>query len=632
MRLLIIALLLTQAPAHRRVMQPNLPTKPTFVDGFQAFLPGGLGTSGECSPTPPVGYWFGVPVTLTITQATPTWCPSNDGQRLTLMSANQPRVSSGTAASSVLGVWKERAATNAMAVGSTRDFTAGAWVKTNVTCAKNVTGMDGVANSASTCTATAPGGTVCQPITYGAATNNSHGHIQRAVGSGTIEVARDAATYTNITSSLSSTIWRRVVSQEVPGCAGGNCIVVSALSSGIANPSVCIRFGTSGDAVRLDFWGDEGGAVATSPISGASHTRDGDILDFALPFSPTVAGGGFSMSATMVSARVFTGGSTTIPLVLGNGTLGSTAGPTVYAWLYSINAGGLAGFDTAGVVSGGTATLNQMWTDFTELETNIAGYHTGAAINSCQRGVCALASASTLGTPAFTRLLLGRYSGASGTNHMNGVIKNIIVGAAGVAIPPAPTGRIVWIGDSIVFGNGSMPMTPPVHLSEQRNQGVVAAGVGSNTAAQCGARWTSTYKGRGFNMLIWSCAVNDLAAGTGGLTTATAVKGYLLEARAEGMRVVVTGVMPWKNSTGWTAGKQAETVAYNTEMSAWSPDAGVIFLSTATMGGQGGDPDLLQTALQSTALDKIHPNSAGAAHLARIVADGGFLLSDGGVL
>lgn len=619
--LTLLLLTFAQTPQHRLFLQPNLPSGRPFTDGFEAFAADGRGTNGQCSTTPPVGYLYGAPVTLTTTRGTVAECYSNDGQSLTQLAVDLPRVSSGTASSSVVGAWKERTAINSFK--HSRDLSHSDSTKTNMTCVHTANGMrGGDANGATACMATANNATVCQSITYAASTNNTSFHLKRRNGSAAVTVARDGATYSSdLSASLSSTLWRRVVSQEAPGCAGGNCIVVAGMTSGIANPTICLKIALAGDSVDIDFVQDEGGAVATSPIetAGSAVQRDGDILDFAMAFSPTVAGGGFSMSATMVSALSFTGGSTTIPLVLGNGTLGSTAGPATYAWLYSINSSGLVGFDTANVVSSGTATLNQMWTNFGEIETAVAGYHTGAAINSCQRGVCALASASTLGTPAFTRLLLGRYSGSSGTNHLNGVIKNIIVGPGSVAIPTPQTGPIVWIGDSIIFGNGSMPMTPPVYLTQLSGRGVVAAGVGGNTVAQCGARWTSTYKARGYQTLVWSCAVNDLAVGTNGATLATAAQVFLAEARAEGMKVIITQVTPWKNSTGWSAATQTQTAAYNSSMSTWATNNGATYVSTASMGGQGGDPDLLLSTMESSAADKIHTNALGASTLATLV-------------
>ena len=84
------------------------------------------------------------------------------------------------------------------------------------------------------------------------------------------------------------------------------------------------------------------------------------------------------------------------------------------------------------------------------------------------------------------------------------------------------------------------------------------------------------------------------------------------------MKVIITGIMPWKSSPGWTLAKQTETVAYNSAMSTWAGANGAFYVPTiASMGGGGGDPDVLAVAYDSG--DLIHPNAAGALQLATLV-------------
>jgi lysophospholipase L1-like esterase len=76
--------------------------------------------------------------------------------------------------------------------------------------------------------------------------------------------------------------------------------------------------------------------------------------------------------------------------------------------------------------------------------------------------------------------------------------------------------------------------------------------------------------------------------------------------------------MPWKNSAGWTAGKQTETAAYNAAASAWASANGALYVDLFTpMGGGGGDPDVLAVAYDSG--DLIHPNATGAGIIASLV-------------
>jgi hypothetical protein len=257
-----------------------------------------------------------------------------------------------------------------------------------------------------------------------------------------------------------------------------------------------------------------------------------------------------------------------------------------------------------------------MYSAFSELSTQNGFYHTGSLIKSCQRGVCDVGSASTLGTPAFTRMLLGRAN--SGATQFSGVIKQVQLDPSGRCWPTR-TGPVAWVGDSIVYGNASLPLDPPSRLTDlQPARPVVNAGVSGTGVASCGARYLANHTTT--QTLIWSCAVNDLAAGTAGAGLATAAQVFLADARSRGIKVIITEVTPWKNSTGWTSAKQTETDAYDASMTAWAGANGATWIATQpTMGGGGGDPDIIAVAYESAALDKIHINSAGALQFATLV-------------
>lgn len=582
---------------------------------FLEFAPAsGAGMGNACACTTPTG---AKGEALTFSRSTVGECYSNDGQTLTQCGVNQPRVSSGTASSSVLGIWKESARNNL--VLQSRDLSQAVWSKTNMTCAKTATGMRADANGASTCTASAANGTVIQTTVTAAATRNTSFHLKRRTGTGAVEVTRDnGATWTAVTASLSSSVWRRVVSVEVPGCAGGNCIVVSQMTSGIANPSIGLRLATSGDAVDVDFVQDEETAVASTPIAtaGTSLSRDIDYIDLPAVISPT-ASTGISVSVVGVSGGPFNAGGSAVMTVLSDGALGTASRGAVYAWNYAGASNGRVAIDTAGAVSAGTATWDPMYSGWSEVSTQGGFWHTGSTLRSCQRNVCDVGSASTLGTPAFTRLLLGRASALEATQ-FSGVIKQVCVDASG-RCQPTRTGPVAWVGDSIVYGNASLPLDPPSRLTDLNPGRIVTnAGVSSTGVASCGARYLAGYTGA--QTLIWSCAVNDLAAGTAGATLATAAQVFLADARSRGIKVIITEVTPWKNSAGWTAGKQTETDAYDSAMQTWAGSNGAFWVATQpTMGGGGGDADVIAVAYESAALDKIHLNAAGALQLATLV-------------
>ena len=589
--------------------------RPTGNYAFLEFAPAsGAGMGYACACTNVTG---AKGEAIYFARSTVAECYSNDGQTLTQCAVDQPRVSSGVATSSVLGIWKEPLRGN-YALQS-RDLSQAVWTKTSMTCARTSVGMRNDVNGASRCTASGANGTVLQAIVYGAATQNTSLHIKRVTGTGTVEVTRNnGTTWTAVNASLSTTLWKRVVSADVPGCGGGNCIVVPAMTSAIANPTIGIRIVTSGDAVDVDFVQDEETAVPSSPIvtAGAITTRDIDVIDLPAVISPTAATG-ISVSSVGVSGGPFSAGGTAVQTLITTGSLGTLALGATYAWSYAQVAAPYVAIDTAGMVSAGIASWGPMWSPFSELATQTGFWHTGSLIRDCQRNVCDVGSASTLGTPAFTRLMLGRANGAANTQ-FSGVIKGVCVDASG-RCQPTRTGPVVWVGDSIVYGTASLPLDPPSRLTDlQPGRPVINAGVGSTGVASCGAHYLANYTG--VQTLIWSCGVNNLATGSAGATLATAAQVFLADARSRGIKVIVTEITPWKNSSGWTLAKQTETDAYDAAMQTWAGSNGATWVATQpTMGGGGGDPDVIAVAYESAALDKIHINSAGALQFATLV-------------
>jgi len=140
-----------------------------------------------------------------------------------------------------------------------RDATQSNWTKTNVTVAKTQTGVDNVANSASSLTASSANGTCIQTITLASGSRTGSVYLKRITGTGTIQVTLDGTTYSTV--DLSTTDWRRIV-----------------LSGTVTNPTVGIKIVTSGDAVAMDFGQVEDGIFVTTPIltTTASVTRSAD--------------------------------------------------------------------------------------------------------------------------------------------------------------------------------------------------------------------------------------------------------------------------------------------------------------------------------------------------------------------
>jgi hypothetical protein len=141
-----------------------------------------------------------------------------------------------------------------------RDATQTNWTKTDITPAKDQTGIDGVANAASSLTATADGGTCIQTITLASGSRTGSVYLKRLTGTGVVQVSLDGSTWS--TAELSDTEWRRIV-----------------LSGTVTNPVVGVRLAVSGDAVAMDYGQVEDGGYETTPIltTSATATRAVDL-------------------------------------------------------------------------------------------------------------------------------------------------------------------------------------------------------------------------------------------------------------------------------------------------------------------------------------------------------------------
>lgn len=167
-----------------------------------------------------------------------------DGNGLYIdFAANLPRITPGC------GLWAEGSYKN-VALWC-RDFTNAVWIATTMTVAKDQTGANGTANAASSLLATAPLATVLQTTVLASTAVISSVVIKRLVGTGTIEITSDGATWTDVTSQVVTTKYT----------------MVQNAAQTLANPVVGIRLTTSGDKVAVDYFQCENNALgATTPI------------------------------------------------------------------------------------------------------------------------------------------------------------------------------------------------------------------------------------------------------------------------------------------------------------------------------------------------------------------------------
>jgi len=228
---------------------------PSFYSGVPLPFPGAtFGSDFTTNQYQLSGAVYGVPSSLpgfTFTRASTGYAQTVAGT-LTSFASGAPRITDR-------GMLIEESRTNV--VLWCRDLTNAAWTKSNATAVKDQTGPDGVANSASSLTATAGNATCLQAITLGSSARFQSAWVKRITGSGVINMTMDnGATWTAIPVTSS---WTAV---EIP-------------TQTLANPTVGFRIVTNGDAIAVDFVQNETGAFRTSPIetTTASATRAADV-------------------------------------------------------------------------------------------------------------------------------------------------------------------------------------------------------------------------------------------------------------------------------------------------------------------------------------------------------------------
>lgn len=133
-----------------------------------------------------------------------------------------------------------------------------------IQCTRTI-GLDGLANTATTLTATAADAIILQPISLASAARCASAYVKRRTGTGTISFTQDGTNWTDITAQINGSTWSRV-----------------QITSTLANPSVGFKISTSGDEIDVDCVQNEAGPSATSPIvtTTAAITRNADSLTY----------------------------------------------------------------------------------------------------------------------------------------------------------------------------------------------------------------------------------------------------------------------------------------------------------------------------------------------------------------
>ena len=148
------------------------------------------------------------------------------------------------------------------ATADIRDMSGANWAKVTMSAAKTATGADGIANSASTVTASGANSTILYTVTAAATSRTYSAWVRRKTGTGTI-LLKQTGTTLDITALINSTTYTQV-----------------QLNANILNVQIGFQINTSGDAIEVDFNNFEAGAVATSPITTGAAARNEDLLTY----------------------------------------------------------------------------------------------------------------------------------------------------------------------------------------------------------------------------------------------------------------------------------------------------------------------------------------------------------------
>jgi hypothetical protein len=172
----------------------------------------------------------------------------------------------------VFGLLMEGLATNVCMWN--RDLTNAAWVKTNVTAAKDQVGVDGQPNSASSIVATAGNGTVLQAVTLTISTRNQSAYVRRITGAGVVNMTTDGGATWNAV--VVTAAWTQVTFSQ----------------AAVTNPSIGFRLVTNGDKIAVDLVQNETGAFPSSAIvtGAAAAERSADAFSLPCNVAPALAG------------------------------------------------------------------------------------------------------------------------------------------------------------------------------------------------------------------------------------------------------------------------------------------------------------------------------------------------------
>jgi hypothetical protein len=548
---------------------------------------------------------------ITVTRASSAYCPKSDGT-FALVTNNAPRVGR-------FGLLVERASTQLLT--APRDFTNAAWVKSNVTAAKTATGADGVANAASTLTATANNGTALQTVTTGAAPYAASVSIRRRTGAGTVLFGVDnLVAPCDVTTALALAMaggcqWLRVGMDgddwhDTTKICQTGC---GAAAQSLANPVVGFKLGTSGDAIDVDFAQLEANWYDTTPISGSS--RAGELA--------TLSAVGFPTSTGFFEARVtprWSGArinSKTLQRPGLDSRNGSGAGDGI---VYYVDGAHDVGHSfTYGVRSASSHSL----TGLDDLSRFVYGkprlwrlQWSSSAETVKVQGTVLGTNVTTINVPAGQNTIrLGGFF--DGTTTADAFFSDLRSGLTTTDDASA----FATVGNSIMVGAYDIVMADAIQTNLSGRKYVQAFAVSGSSIADSGTQYNTSVRGNGFTKVIDNAGINDMLGGSSAATAWAAMQPILDGMVSDGVFVVLVNVTPCR---GYSGCPMAAVTTYNASEAAWvaaNPGHAGLVDANALLRDPNDHDSLAPICLSAPgASDSLHPNDACSVLMAAAIA------------
>ncbi len=334
-------------------------------------------------------------LTATFTRATVAWTKLSSGLWASVASgtARSCYLGQNTAVGDYGGYLAEAAGVQLVTPTATiRDMTQAQWVSGGggITAAKTATGIDGLANVASTLTAAGVNGTILQTLTAAASSRTYSAFVRRKTGTGTVTLKSGGSTL-DITALINSTTYTRV-----------------SLTDSTLNTTFGFQINTTADAIEVDFNQFEAGGFATSPMDAAGAARNADVLSYVFAGNADATqGSGYAELSTVW---------TTSPAnsVMAIGFMNGNGAPLMVA---------LSSASTTTNIHDGTNTVSK--TGLTSLTTGVrkrASSWSGSAMQVTGDGAV-VATGTFDGNLGSTAIAIG--CDTAGARSWSGTIKNV---------------------------------------------------------------------------------------------------------------------------------------------------------------------------------------------------------------